>query len=190
MAAREKKIDMIIMGWHGANSYRKSFIFGSTLDPVVEKAPCHVVVFKDCPNEEYKRILVPFAGGPNGALAFEIASILAAPGDGQIVPLNVARPGQPTQDIEAFLDEAVEEHQLNRFLFHPKYLVSKNFVEAIIGEANEWDYDLVIIGATRDKILKQLIRGSLPEEIARRIQKPLVMVNATGGFKLFMRRII
>jgi APA family basic amino acid/polyamine antiporter len=190
MAAREKKVDMIIMGWHGNNSYRRSFIFGSTLDPVVEKAPCHVVIFKDCPNQDYKRILVPFAGGPNGALAFEIASILVAPMDSQIVPLNVARPGQPTQDIEAFLDEAVKEHQLNKDLFLPMYLISKNFVEAITNEANEGNYDLVIIGATREKMLKQLIRGTLPEEIARRIKKPLVMVNATEGFKLFMKRII
>jgi len=156
----------------------------------VEKAPCHVVIFKDCPNQEYKRILVPFAGGPNGALAFEIASILVAPKDGQIMPLNVARPGQPTQDIEAFLDDVVKERQLNKELFLPKYLISKNFVEAIVQEANEGDYDLVIIGATRERILKQLIRGSLPEEIARRIKKPLVVVNATEGFKLFMKRII
>jgi len=190
MASREKKVDMIIMGWHGNISYRRSFIFGSTLDPVVEKAPCHVVVFKDCPNKEYRKILVPFAGGPNGELAFEIASILIEPDGGEIVPLNVARPGQPTQDIEAFLEEAVKQPELNKNLFSPKYLISKNFVESIVTEANEGDYDLVIIGATREKILKQLIRGSLPEEIARKVKKPLVMVNATEGFKLFMKRII
>ena len=192
MASREKKIDMIIMGWHGNEAYRsrRSFIFGSTLDPVVEKAPCNVVVFKNCPNKDYKRILVPFAGGPNGALAFEIASILADLKEGQVIPLNVARPGQPTKDIESFLEEAVKEYQLNKSLFNPKYLISKNFVEAITKEANEGDYDLVIIGATRERMLKQLIRGSLPEEIARYIKKPLVMVNATEGFKLFMKRII
>ena len=76
MAAREKRIELIIMGWHGPDSYRKSFIFGSTLDPVVENAPCNVIVFKDCICDSYKNVLVPFAGGPNSAFAFEIASIL------------------------------------------------------------------------------------------------------------------
>lgn len=190
MAARQKKTDMIIMGWPENISYRRGFIFGSTLDPVVEKAPCNVVVFKNCPNEAFKRILVPFAGGPNSAFAFEIASILLDHKRGKIIPLNVARPGQATQDIEAFLDDAVKERKLKKELFAPKYIISKNFIEAIIKEANEEDYDLLVIGATREKFLKKMISGSLPEEIARQVNKPLVMVNSIEGLRLFIKRII
>lgn len=58
-AAREKNVDMLIMGWRG-KTYRKEFIFGSTVDPVIEKAPCDVVVFKGCGKQNFKRILVPF----------------------------------------------------------------------------------------------------------------------------------
>ncbi len=190
MAARQKKTDMIIMGWPERISYRKGFIYGSTLDPVVEKAPCRVVVFKNCPHDACKKILVPIAGGPNGAFALEIASIIMDAKEGQIFPLNVARPGQPTQDIEAFLDEAVKKRGLNKDEFFPKYIIAKNFAEAIITEANEGNYDLVIVGATREKTLKKMISGSLPEEIAKRITKPLIMVNSIEGLRSFIKRII
>ena len=82
-AVREKKIDMLIMGWHGRT---RSFAFnlGSTLDPVIERSPCNVVILKDCGgNRIFKRVLVPLAGGPNGAMSLEIASILADPDEGQ-----------------------------------------------------------------------------------------------------------
>ena len=189
-AVKQKRTDMLILGWKGNESFRHSFIFGSTLDPIVEKAPCSVVVFKDCPNKVYKKALVPFAGGPNGAFAFEIASILVDSKEGRVVPLNVARPGQATQDVETFLDDAVKQRNLNKDLFETKYLISKNIIDAIVKEANEGDYDLVIIGATREKTLNKMIRGSLPEEVARRVNKPLVMVNASEGLKMFMKRLI
>ncbi|OQX95656.1 hypothetical protein B6I21_04245 [candidate division KSB1 bacterium 4572_119] len=190
MAVREKKIDTLIMGWPEKAYHRRGFIFGSTLDPVVEKAPCNVVVFKNCSNIEYKKILVPFAGGPNGAFALEIASILLDQKEGEIFPLNIARPGQPTKDIEAFLSESISEYGLKKSLFTPKYIISKNFVEAISKEANKGDYDLVIMGATRGKFFKKIVRGSLPEEIAKNVQKPLVMVNSIEGLSLLIKKII
>jgi len=190
MATREKKTDLLILGWSGNKSYRKSFIFGSTIDPVIDNAPCNVVVFKDCNKSEYQNILVPFAGGPNGALAFEIASILVEPRRGKIVPLNVAKPGAKTHDIDSFLDAAVKMRDLSRNMFQSKYIISKNFIEAIANEANEGNYDLVIVGASRESILKQLVQGSFPREIARRCKKPLAMVKATEGLELLIKRII
>jgi len=190
MAAREKKIDLLILGWYGNGPHRRSFTFGSTLDPVVAKVPCNVVIFKDCPNQTFKRVLVPFAGGPNSVFAFEVASILADPEEGQIIPLNVARPGQPTTDIDAFLDAAVKIKQLNRNLFKPRYIIDKNIVQTIIQEANEGDYDLVVIGASRERMWQQMVMGSIPEELARHCQKPFVMVKATEGLKLLLKRII
>ncbi len=187
MAAREKHTDLIIMGAPENISYRRGFIFGSTIDPVIEKAPCNVVAFKNCKNIDYHKILVPFGGGPNSIFALEVASILMHE-EGNIVPLNIARPGQPTRDIEAFLEHAGKLRHIKKI--SPKYIVAKNFVEAIVNEANEGNYDLVVIGATREKFLKKMIRGSLPDEVAHHINKPLAIVNAVEGFKSIMKKII
>jgi nucleotide-binding universal stress UspA family protein len=76
-AVRQKKVNMLIMGWHGRTS-AQTFTLGSTVDPIIERAPCNVVLLKECGgNRQFNRVLVPLAGGPNGALALEVASILA-----------------------------------------------------------------------------------------------------------------
>ncbi len=190
MATREKKTDLLILGWPGREAQRRRFLFGSTIDPVVENAPCNVVVFKGCTELNYKRILVPFAGGPDGVFAFEIASILADNKHGKIFPLNVTRPGAKTHDIEDFLDAAVKIKDLNRELFEPKYIIAKNVFDAILNEANNGDYDLVIIGASRETMISQMVKGSFPLELARKCNKPLVMVKATEGLRLLIRKII
>ena len=184
-AAREKDIDMIIMGWHG-NTYRREFIFGSTLDPVIEKAPCNVVVFKNCQRQTFKRILVPLAGGPNSAFALEIASILADPDQGEIVPLNVTQPGKVTVDIEAFIEQTTVQWDIKTNLLEPKYAVSRDITKAILDESQ--DYDLVVIGASKERLLQQMVMSSIPEEVARRCDKPLVMVKATEGIESLIKR--
>ena len=88
-AVREKKIDMLIMGWHG-RPRAHTFSLGSTIDPIVERVPCNVVVLKDCGDRQFNRVLVPLGGGPNGALALELAAILADKEESEIVVLNVS----------------------------------------------------------------------------------------------------
>ncbi|MCK4337657.1 MAG: amino acid permease, partial [Candidatus Aminicenantes bacterium] len=87
-AIREKKTDMIIMGWHG-KPRRHAFILGSTVDYIIERANCNVVILKECGNREFKKILVPIAGGPNSLFALEIASILAEKDDSKITAFIV-----------------------------------------------------------------------------------------------------
>ena len=61
-AVREKRTDLLIMGWHGASRSR-GFALGSTVDPVIEKVPCNVAILKNCGDQKFKRVLVPVAGG-------------------------------------------------------------------------------------------------------------------------------
>ena len=85
-AVHEKRINMLVMGWHGR--YRSvQYSLGSTVDPILEQAPCNIVMMKNCgENRKFKRILVPIAGGPNSAFAMEVAGIIADPDEGETVP--------------------------------------------------------------------------------------------------------
>ena len=46
---REKNVDLLIMGWHGRARSRR-FTLGSTVDPIIERVPCNVVILKNCPS--------------------------------------------------------------------------------------------------------------------------------------------
>jgi APA family basic amino acid/polyamine antiporter len=51
-AVREKKIEMLIMGYGGKRK-TQGFRLGSTLDPVIERAACDIVIFKEPKNVAY-----------------------------------------------------------------------------------------------------------------------------------------
>lgn len=186
-AANERKADLLIMGWQGHS--RGGFSLGSTVDPVLERASCNVAVLKNCRQQNYKNIMVPFAGGPNAAFSLETAYIMMEKDEGQIVLLNVARPGKPTQDIDGFLEETLPQLNVPRTCIEPKYVVTNDdLLTTLLSEAE--NFDLVIIGATGDPIFRQRVMGSLPEAFARNCDKPLIMVKGKHPIKSFIKRWI
>jgi nucleotide-binding universal stress UspA family protein len=185
-AAREKKTDMLIMGWRGKTKSH-GFRFGETVDTIIERAPCNVVILKDCGNKQYKRILVPFGSGPNSMFALEIASIMAAGEDSEIVVFSVNIDSE-NRDFKTEI-----EAQRNRLQVDSSHITYKNvrandIVQAIIAESET--YDLVVIGATRDPLLHRLAHLSLPNEVARRCSKPLIMAKSSGGLRSWIKRWI
>ena len=186
-AVREKKIDMLIMGWHGRP---KAYLFslGSTVDPVVERSPSNVVIMKDCGgNREFKRVLVPVAGGPNSAFALEVASILAEKNEGTITAFAVAT-GKSRFDVEKFVDENRDRLRTPRERVCTKTVAARGVAEAVLKEAA--DYDLVVLGCTRRPRLYQLARSSIPIVVARACKKPLIVVKASGGIRSWIERRI
>ncbi|MHC4718568.1 MAG: amino acid permease, partial [Planctomycetota bacterium] len=184
-AVRSKKINMLIMGWHG-QAGSALFKLGSKVDPVVERAPCNVVMFKNCGGgQRYKRILVPVAGGPNAAFAVEVANILADREEGQVVAFTVAR-GEGGFDVSGFLAENADRITLPAGRVTGKIVVAEDVVEAILAEAE--DYDMIVLGFTREPVLHRLTHETIPETVAKRCDKPLVMVKAPAGLRSWIRR--
>ena len=186
-AVREKRSHMLIMGWHGRPRAR-AFNLGSTVDPVIERAPCDVVVLKGCGgNRVFKRVLVPLAGGLNGAFALEIAGILADPEEGEMTAFTVDTGGRAF-NLEAFVDANRQRINLPREQVHMKRTASRDVLDAILTEAG--DYDLVVMGCTREPLVRQIIRTPLPEAVARDCDKPLVIVKASGRIRSWIKRWI
>ena len=190
-AVREKRTDLLIMGWHGGASHRH-FRLGSTIDPILERVPCSVVVFKDCGDRKFKRVLVPVAGGPNSAYALEIASILARAGEGSVVAFTVAQPGREVFDVEAFVEENRERIVLPPERVKIRSVVARRVTEGILSEVDdeETGYDLLVMGGTLDPLIYKFAREAVPEVVAKRCRKPMVMVKASGGIRSWINRWI
>ena len=191
-AVREKRTQLLIMGWHG-RSRSRSFTLGSTVDPVIERVPCNVLLMKDCGDQTFKRILVPVAGGPNNVFALEIAGILGAGQDGIVTAFNVASDGERDPfDVETFVDEHAADVGLPRERVVTRSVVARNVVAAILREIENPDaaYDLVVLGCTREPKIYQFTHESVPERVAKACAKPLVMVNASTGIQSWIKRWI
>ena len=64
------------------------------------------------------------------------------------------------------------------------------FVIFILGPCEPLIPILIVIGATREHLFQSIAMGSVPEEFARRCEKPLVMVKAKHPIKSWVRRWI
>lgn len=187
-AAREKKANMLITGWHGRRRTR-NFIFGSTIDPIMERSPCNVVVLKGGKIDSYQKILLPLAGGPNGPFALEVANLLVDT-EGKITLFYVynAETKKRKFDVYLFLKEYSQMYHLASERIEVKIVKNDNIDEAVLKEAE--NHDLLILGTTRKPLLTQLGRESIPEIIARKCSKPLIMVHAAVGIQSWIKRLI
>ena len=190
-AVREKGTDLLIMGWQG-QTISRGFTLGSTLDPVVERVPCNVVIFKDCGDRKFRRALVPVAGGPNAVYALETASILVDRNDGNLVLLSVRHPNAAAGfDVEGMV-AANAERLLPRDRIEIKSIVHDNVVTAILEEAENEDegYDLVAMGCSLEPFIRQVGRDSVPLAVARLCTKSMVMAKSSAGIRSWISRWI
>ncbi len=186
-AVRQRRADMLIMGWHGRHRTH-GFTLGATVDPIIERSPCHVVMLKNCGgNRTFKKVLVPMAGGPNSALSLELASILADPAEGEVTAFTVVS-RQSNWDLSAFVAQHRDRCHLPPEQIHSKTVSARNVVGTILEKAEE--YDLVVLGSTLESAVRQMTRVPIPETVARELDKPLVMCRAAAGLRSWIKRYI
>ena len=67
-------------------------------------------------------------------------------------------------------------------------LLAGSIAEAILAESE--GYDLVVLGATAKPAISRIGHRTVPEIIAERSDKPMVMVRSARGFRTWIRRWI
>jgi len=184
--AQEERYNLILMGWDG-HMRRLPFgaSFGPIIDAVILAAPCTVAVVKTKGLERPSRLLVPTAGGPNAILALDMAIGIGRYYRASITLLHVAQEGKEEQGrrhLARTLAGVKTRQQVRQEL-----IVADNPAKALLKEAR--DYDLILLGATHETLLRQVIFGTVPEYVAKRCPKPLIMVKGyTGPLASWMRR--
>ncbi|MBN2103135.1 amino acid permease [bacterium] len=185
-AIREKKINLLIMGWHG-NHHSYIFRLGSTVDPVIERAPCHVIIVKNACKKQYNKILVPVSGGPNSGFALEMASFLIQKEGGKITLFTVT-----TEKHEFSIKEFVHEHQkrlnIADKIIEIRQMNETNVARCILQESGA--HDLVVIGYTQQPLIQQVTHPTIPDIVARECQTPLIIAKGTERFESWFRRWI
>ena len=91
-------------------------------------------------------------------------------------------------DARELLDAAVDAVGQPPELFEPKFVQAENVLEAILAEAPA--HDLVVIGASQERVWQRMVMGSIPEELVVRCDKPVAMVKAKAPIRSWIRRWI
>jgi nucleotide-binding universal stress UspA family protein len=175
--------DLLLLPWKGS-ARSEAFLFGRTIDRLVETPPCNLLVARVGDLSKYKKILLPVRGGPYAEFALQIADQLALSFSGEITVLHSEQ-----RFVSAEFGEALYATFLRRLQFQPRVkrlvTVQGNPHEVILQEAQR--HDLVIIGASAGTEPQSFVLGPVVEQIARSTDKPLVVIKTPELFAAWGR---
>ncbi|MCA1991741.1 MAG: CBS domain-containing protein, partial [Coleofasciculus sp. S288] len=192
---QERHISLILMGWKAEPPTSPDRIFGSVVDTLIRQAPCALVLVKLGHKEEvhsdgavvtscpfpvaWNRWLVPIAGGPNSNYALHLLPALTSHSSAPTIKVtHVFSPSTVLPDTTA-LEQAA--HFLNQKLSVTVDTIpvrSYSVPEAITHLAHAEQCDVVILGASREGLLQQVVNGNIPEAIARGVNSTVILVRS------------
>jgi len=186
----DSSADFVVMGWAGHTRDPRTII-GSTIDRIVKDANTNVVVVRGDVKIPARRILVPVEHPQHGNLVAQFAAVMAEEQDSYVRLLHVVdrhvsslERAQRAFDLREAVTQYTEDaaggltaEQVER-RFHIR-IEAGDIVDTIISHSA--DFDLVIVGASRESWLRRKVWGDKTARIARRIKAPLMLVNMRSG---------
>jgi CIC family chloride channel protein len=181
---KERHINLIFMGWKG-NTSTPGRIFGNVVDTIIRQVNCDVVLVKLGNNfhsyQQFKRWLVPMAGGPNAPIAIKLLPALVTLGNDIEIRLTlVVKPGEFAPDMTV-LEESTRQLMRNRNL-HSNVVVAslkaESVSEGVIELVKTEGFDVVVLGASREGLLQQAIQGNIPEAIASGVDSTVILLRS------------
>ncbi len=188
----ETQANFVVMGWQGDVSDPQTII-GSNIDRIVKKAHANVVVVRGDVQLPAPRILIPVQHPQHAHLMSHFAVPLVTPDDGYIQLLHVVDPqlsAQQRADRAAMLRDSLDRLHAQQAETPPEQnqrperrfrirIAGGDVVEEIVKRSE--NFDLVLIGASRESWIRRTLWGDRTRQIAGRVKCPLMLVNLRGG---------
>jgi amino acid transporter/nucleotide-binding universal stress UspA family protein len=190
--ARERGADLMMLGWPGHTETPEA-AFGSVIDLVTKNPPCDLAVVRFRKRELPRCILVPTAGGPHAALAIKLAISQARQfktetgEDSAITLLYVLLEG--ADEIAKAWARRMLSDVADRYDYPltQKVVIAPDVVSGILKEAEKCN--LLMIGATGERLFEQRLFGSIPEQVARETTKTVIMTKRYWRLKSLLGKI-
>ncbi|NIV70837.1 MAG: universal stress protein, partial [Phycisphaerae bacterium] len=189
-AANRHRANALVMGWKGFTNARDR-IFGEIADRIIRLAPCDLLLLKIGERQEFRRCLLPTAGGPNAYLATTILGAIAKDHDlsvtaGYFVPENASR--EQKKIGEQRIDETLEH--IDKSIKYEKQIIESKTVAGGIASASR-NYDLVVIGAAKEPLFRKMLFGEIPEKVARFSPTSVLVVKKyEGAVKSMVKKVM
>lgn len=173
VAEREEAV-YIVMGWKG--TVHADRVRGSVAQAVLLGAPSDTIVIKDqgLP-EKVEEILVAVAPRVHVSEALKAAADLADGFDARLRLISIATPRKHPRETPERLARWLEKIKNDLTAvgvpadrIQTQVLEAESVKETLIQEAEK--SDLLVMGASRDWVVRQYLVGSFPDEIANRLE--------------------
>ena len=185
----ENKSDVALFGWPGSTGSRDQ-MFGSVIDRIASNPPTDIAILRHRPYDELQSILVPVAGGPNSRLAVSLAIALArnTPESTKVVLLHISLSSTNPKGAEARAQNAFRRAtEGRRYQSIEKRIITSDSPAVGILEASG-DCDMIVIGATKERLFRNILVGNVSEQIADRAHCPVLIVKRRSTMVASMLR--
>lgn len=195
----EEDADHVLLGWKGSRS-RREHVLGSTIDPVIGRAPCDASLVKLGPEGRRGEndIMVLAGEGPHAPVAARRAAefVAASEIDATLTLFNVQQPTDSGEDEElspeergeAVIEDLAERAGIEDTAFESRVEVAEDVEQTILDAAD--GYDTICVGATRSGPVSQAVFGSLPETIGEEIDRTVVMARGSEKSPMSIREAV
>ena len=176
------------MGWRGKNVGMET-IFGNITDSLIKQATCDLMLVKlgSAPHAFPKQLqlrhkwLIPTTGGDR---INKLLTILPALTRLDYIPpkLHICQVSPHYRPQKSSADFQHAAYLLQKAMNCPiiPLLISANSVsEAIISLTQRKKYGLVILGASNEGLLQNVVKGNIPEAIARRANSTVIIFRSS-----------
>jgi nucleotide-binding universal stress UspA family protein len=189
-AAEVEKASLILMGWKGYTTTRDR-IMGEVTDKVVRQTPCDLITVKLTGDRPIQRILITTAGGPHATLAAEYVGIYHQLEGLEVTCCYVVDPNADERDLKSARQWMHKTLRLTNLegQVEMRLLEGKRIATTLVKAAD--DYDLVVLGASKEGVFSNVLFGEIPEKVARYAHTPVMIVQRyEGPVKSVVKRIM
>jgi nucleotide-binding universal stress UspA family protein len=161
--AREKKVDMIILGRRGTKGLAKLLI-GEVASKVIGSAPCDVLIVPRAARIEYKHILVATDGSAHAKAAVAKAVDIAKRCGGSVIALSAVRDESERKEAEQYVAEAAGMAGKEGVPIETMTPTGRSF-NVIVETAGGRGVDLIVMGTYGRTGIKKALMGSATEKV-------------------------
>ena len=177
----EESADQVLMGWNGKLS-RGEHVFGSTLDPVLQRSPSDVSLV-EIQSETVGRPVALAGPGPHTPVAARRAAEFATVDGTKPTLLNVQPPAVGDVDPVARGRETIEwiagRAGLDPEEYDAEVVVDDNVESSILDAVAE--YDTVCVGLSEKNETERILFGSIAERISQGTDGNISIIRGVDG---------
>jgi nucleotide-binding universal stress UspA family protein len=179
--------DTLLIGWQ-EDPRASDVVLGTTVDPVVRRAPCDVFVERvGTTADGMDAILLPTDGGPHIEPATDLAGAVAGANDATVRVVSYLAPSAGGAERETAGEHvgAATEQLPGRISVDADVREAEIVADAIVRAAA--DHDFVVLGATRERRFRNRVVGSVAEAVGQRATVPVVIAKRRSDRSLLRR---
>ncbi|MFW6437862.1 MAG: amino acid permease [Armatimonadota bacterium] len=186
----EHDCNVVVMGWRGQTTDPRTVV-GSNIDHIVKESNANVIVVRGDVELPAPRILVPIQHPRHGHLMAGFAAMMASESEAYIELVHVVgedttpreraeRAAELRQSLSDLDVEPVEGITNGRAQRRFRIRIETGDVADSLIERSR-DFDLVMMGASRESWVRRKVWGDKTARVAGAIDTPLMLVNLRGG---------